>query len=147
MCIRDRGNRITCRDWFQLCLKEGLTVYRDQQFSADMQNKDIVRIDDVALLRSRQFREDSGPLRHCVRPEKYSEINNFYTATVYEKGAEVIRMLSLIIGEKDYYKSVQIFFDRHDGEAITVEDWIKVFEDSTGKDLKQFFLWLSLIHI
>ncbi len=137
------GNRITCRDWFQLCLKEGLTVFRDQQFSADMQNKDIVRIDDVALLRSRQFREDSGPLRHCVRPEKYSEINNFYTATVYEKGAEVIRMLSLIIGEKDYYKSVQVFFDRHDGEAITVEDWIKVFEDSTGKDLKQFFLWYT----
>ena len=137
------GNRITCRDWFQLCLKEGLTVFRDQQFSADMQNKDIVRIDDVALLRSRQFREDSGPLRHCVRPEKYSEINNFYTATVYEKGAEVIRMLSLITGEKDYYKSVQVFFDRHDGEAITVEDWIKVFEDSTGKDLKQFFLWYT----
>ncbi len=137
------GNRITCRDWFQLCLKEGLTVFRDQQFSADMQNKDIVRIDDVALLRSRQFREDSGPLRHSVRPEKYSEINNFYTATVYEKGAEVIRMLSLITGEKDYYKSVQVFFDRHDGEAITVEDWIKVFEDSTGKDLKQFFLWYT----
>ncbi|MFL2802389.1 MAG: aminopeptidase N [Paracoccaceae bacterium] len=135
------GNRITCRDWFQLCLKEGLTVFRDQQFSADMQNKDIVRIDDVALLRSKQFREDAGPLRHPVRPEKYSEINNFYTTTVYEKGAEVIRMLSLIIGEKEYYKAIKSYFDKHDGEAITVEDWIRIFEKSTGKDLKQFFLW------
>ena len=135
------GNRITCRDWFQLCLKEGLTVFRDQQFSADMQNKEIVRIDDVKLLRSRQFREDAGPLRHSVRPEKYSEINNFYTATVYEKGAELIRMLNLIIGEKDYFDAIKLFFNKHDGEAITVEDWIKVFEESTGKDLKQFFLW------
>ncbi|MFL2812698.1 MAG: aminopeptidase N [Paracoccaceae bacterium] len=135
------GNRITCRDWFQLCLKEGLTVFRDQQFSADMQNKDIVRIDDVKLLRSRQFREDAGPLRHSVRPEKYSEINNFYTATVYEKGAELIRMLNLIIGEKDYFDAIKLFFNKHDGEAITVEDWIKVFEESTGKNLKQFFLW------
>ena len=137
------GNRITCRDWFQLCLKEGLTVYRDQQFSADMQNEEIVRIDDVKLLRSRQFREDAGPLRHSVRPEKYSEINNFYTATVYEKGAELIRMLNLIIGEKDYFNAIKLFFDTHDGQAITVEDWIKVFEESTGKDLKQFFLWYT----
>ena len=137
------GNRITCRDWFQLCLKEGLTVFRDQQFSADMQNKEIVRIDDVKLLRSRQFREDSGPLRHSVRPEKYSEINNFYTATVYEKGAELIRMLNLIIGEKDYFDAIKLFFNKHDGEAITVEDWIKVFEESTGRDLKQFFLWYT----
>ena len=135
------GNRITCRDWFQLCLKEGLTVFRDQQFSADMQNKEIVRIDDVKLLRSKQFREDAGPLRHSVRPEKYSEINNFYTATVYEKGAELIRMLNLIIGEKDYFDAIKLFFNKHDGEAITVEDWIKVFEESTGRDLKQFFLW------
>ena len=137
------GNRITCRDWFQLCLKEGLTVFRDQQFSADMQNKEIVRIDDVKLLRSRQFREDAGPLRHSVRPEKYSEINNFYTATVYEKGAELIRMLNLIIGEKDYFDAIKLFFNKHDGEAITVEDWIKVFEESTGRDLKQFFLWYT----
>ncbi len=137
------GNRITCRDWFQLCLKEGLTVFRDQQFSADMQNKEIVRIDDVKLLRSRQFREDAGPLRHSVRPEKYSEINNFYTATVYEKGAELIRMLNLIIGEKDYFNAIKLFFNTYDGQAITVEDWIKVFEESTGKDLKQFFLWYT----
>jgi aminopeptidase N len=137
------GNRITCRDWFQLCLKEGLTVFRDQQFSADMQNKEIVRIDDVKLLRSRQFREDAGPLRHSVRPEKYSEINNFYTTTVYEKGAELIRMLNLIIGEKDYFDAIKLFFNKHDGEAITVEDWIKVFEESTGRDLKQFFLWYT----
>ena len=137
------GNRITCRDWFQLCLKEGLTVFRDQQFSADMQNKEIVRIDDVKLLRSRQFREDAGPLRHSVRPEKYSEINNFYTATVYEKGAELIRMLNLIIGEKDYFDAIKLFFNKYDGEAITVEDWIKVFEESTGRDLKQFFLWYT----
>ncbi len=135
------GNRITCRDWFQLCLKEGLTVYRDQQFSADMQNKDVVRIEDVVLLKNRQFREDAGPLRHAVRPKKYFEINNFYTATVYEKGAELIRMLNLILGEEVYKRAVNLYFDRHDGEAITIEHWIKVFEDTSGKDLKQFSLW------
>ena len=135
------GNRITCRDWFQLCLKEGLTVFRDQQFSAKMQNEHVVRIEDAALLQNRQFREDSGPLRHAVRPKKYLEINNFYTSTVYEKGAEIIRMLHSIIGEKEYKKAVNLYFDRHDGEASTIEDWIKVFEDSTGRDLKQFSLW------
>ena len=135
------GNRVTCRDWFQLCLKEGLTVFRDQQFSAKMQNEHVVRIEDVALLQNRQFREDSGPLRHAVRPRKYLEINNFYTATVYEKGAEIIRMLHSIIGEKEYKKAVNLYFDRHDGKASTIEDWIKVFEDSTGRDLKQFSLW------
>ena len=135
------GNRITCRDWFQLCLKEGLTVYRDQQFSSEMQNRDVVRIEDVVLLKNKQFREDSGPLRHPVRPKKYLEINNFYTATVYEKGAEIIRMLYSIVGEKDYKKAVNLYFDRHDGEASTIEHWIKTFEDCTGRDLKQFSLW------
>ena len=135
------GNRITCRDWFQLCLKEGLTVFRDQQFSADMQNKEVVRIEDVILLKNRQFREDAGPLRHAVRPSKYIEINNFYTATVYEKGAEIIRMLHSIVGEETYKKAVNLYFDKHDGQASTIEHWIKVFEDSTGRDLKQFSLW------
>tara|TARA_B100000902_G_scaffold396690_1_gene458418 strand:+ start:1 stop:1788 length:1788 start_codon:yes stop_codon:yes gene_type:complete len=135
------GNRITCRDWFQLCLKEGLTVYRDQQFSSEMQNRDVVRIEDVVLLKNKQFREDSGPLRHPVRPKKYLEINNFYTATVYEKGAEIIRMLYSIVGEKDYKKAINLYFDRHDGEASTIEHWIKTFEDCTGRDLKQFSLW------
>ena len=135
------GNRITCRDWFQLCLKEGLTVFRDQQFSAKMQNEHVVRIEDVSMLQNRQFREDSGPLRHAVRPKKYLEINNFYTATVYEKGAEIIRMLYSLVGEIEYKKAVNLYFERHDGEASTIEEWMTVFEDSTGRDLKQFSLW------
>src|SRR6056297_1360668 len=120
------GNRITCRDWFQLCLKEGLTVFRDQEFSGDMRGHAVKRIDDVLALRGRQFREDAGPLAHPVRPDSYIEINNFYTATVYEKGAEVIGMLK-----------------RHVGEAATIEDWLKVFEDACGRDLSQFARWYS----
>lgn len=137
------GNRITCRDWFQLSLKEGLTVFRDQQFSGDVRGHAVKRIDDVVSLRARQFREDAGPLAHPVRPEEYIEINNFYTATVYEKGAEVIGMLKTLVGDEDYAKALDLYFDRHDGQACTVEDWLKVFEDTTGRDLSQFKLWYS----
>ncbi|MDA8768283.1 aminopeptidase N [Planktomarina temperata] len=137
------GNRITCRDWFQLCLKEGLTVFRDQQFSADMRGAEVRRIEDVAALRGRQFREDSGPLAHPVRPESFVEINNFYTATVYEKGAELIRMLKLLAGDAAYKKALDLYFIRHDGQACTIEDWLAVFTDVTGQDLSQFKLWYS----
>ncbi|MGB1886126.1 MAG: aminopeptidase N [Paracoccaceae bacterium] len=135
------GNRITCRDWFQLCLKEGLTVFRDSQFTADMRSAPVKRIGDAFLMRSRQFREDAGPLAHPVRPESFVEINNFYTLTVYEKGAELIRMLKTLVGDAAYYKSVERYFDQHDGQAATIEDWLAAFEDTTGRDLSQFKLW------
>ncbi len=135
------GNRITCRDWFQLCLKEGLTVFRDQQFSGDQRSHAVKRIKDVLQLRAHQFREDDGPLAHPVRPESYVEINNFYTATVYEKGAEVIGMLKTLVGDKGYAKALDLYFDRHDGDAATIEDWLKVFEDATGRNLKRFKRW------
>jgi aminopeptidase N len=137
------GNRITCRDWFQLCLKEGLTVFRDQQFTGDMRSREVKRIEDVLTLRARQFREDQGPLAHPVRPESFIEINNFYTATVYEKGAEVIGMLKTMIGDADYARALDLYFTRHDGHAATIEDWLKVFEDTTGRDLSQFKRWYS----
>ncbi len=137
------GNRITCRDWFQLCLKEGLTVFRDQQFSGDQRSHAIKRISDVLELRAYQFREDGGPLAHPVRPESFVEINNFYTATVYEKGAEVIGMLKQLVGDDAYAKALDLYFDRHDGDAATIEDWLKVFEDATGRDLTQFARWYS----
>ncbi|GGA08194.1 aminopeptidase N [Neptunicoccus cionae] len=137
------GNRITCRDWFQLCLKEGLTVYRDQQFSGDARSHAVNRIENVLQLRARQFREDAGPLAHPVRPEEYIEINNFYTATVYEKGAEVIGMLHSLVGADNYRKALDLYFERHDGQACTIEDWIKVFEDACNTDLSQFALWYS----
>ncbi|KUP93793.1 aminopeptidase N [Tritonibacter horizontis] len=137
------GNRITCRDWFQLCLKEGLTVYRDAQFTADMRSAPVKRIEDAIDLRARQFPEDNGPLAHPVRPEAFQEINNFYTATVYEKGAEVIGMLKRLVGDAAYYKALDLYFDRHDGQACTIEDWLTVFEDSTGRDLTQFKNWYS----
>ena len=135
------GNRITCRDWFQLCLKEGLTVFRDQQFSGDMRSHAVKRIEDVLTLRARQFREDAGPLAHPVRPDSFVEINNFYTATVYEKGAEVIGMLKRLVGDDAYARALTLYFDRHDGQAATIEDWLKVFEDATGRDLAQFKRW------
>jgi len=135
------GNRITCRDWFQLSLKEGLTVYRDQQFTADMRGAAIQRIGDVARLRARQYPEDAGPLAHPVRPDAYVEINNFYTATVYEKGAEVIAMLAHLVGPQDYARALDLYFTRHDGQACTIEDWLTVFADVTGRDLSQFKLW------
>ena len=137
------GNRITCRDWFQLCLKEGLTVFRDAEFTADMRSAPVKRISDVMALRARQFREDNGPLAHPVRPESFVEINNFYTATVYEKGAEVIGMLKRLVGDAAYAKAVDLYFERHDGQACTIEDWLKVFEDVTGRDLSQFKGWYS----
>ena len=137
------GNRVTCRDWFQLCLKEGLTVFRDAQFTADMRSEPVKRIGDVIDLRARQFREDNGPLAHPVRPESFQEINNFYTATVYEKGAEVIGMLKRLVGDDDYYKALDLYFARHDGQACTIEDWLAVFEEATGRDLSQFKRWYS----
>ena len=135
------GNRITCRDWFQLSLKEGLTVFRDQQFSGDLRSKAVCRINDVSALRGRQFREDNGPLAHQVQPDSFVEINNFYTATIYEKGAELIGMMKTLVGEDAYYKALDLFFTRHDGDAATIEDWVCVFEDSTGRDLTQFRRW------
>ena len=137
------GNRITCRDWFQLCLKEGLTVFRDAEFTSDMRSAPVKRISDVMMLRARQFREDNGPLAHPVRPSSFVEINNFYTATVYEKGAEVIGMLKRLVGDGAYSKAVALYFERHDGQACTIEDWLKVFEDSTGRDLSQFKRWYT----
>ena len=135
------GNRITCRDWFQLCLKEGLTVFRDQQFSGDLRGHAVKRIEDVLALRARQFREDQGPLAHPVRPDSFVEINNFYTATVYEKGAEIIGMLKRLVGEDGYRRALDLYFDRHDGQAATIEDWLAVFQDATGRDLTQFSRW------
>lgn len=137
------GNRITCRDWFQLCLKEGLTVFRDAQFTSDMRSAPVKRIHDAIDLRARQFPEDNGPLSHPVRPESFQEINNFYTATVYEKGAEVIGMLKRLVGDEAYKQALDLYFDRHDGQACTIEDWLKVFEDTTGRDLTQFKRWYS----
>ncbi|MBV8977036.1 MAG: aminopeptidase N [Alphaproteobacteria bacterium] len=135
------GDRVTCRDWFQLSLKEGLTVFRDQNFSADMRSRGVCRIGDVRGLRMRQFVEDAGPLAHPVQPQSYITIDNFYTATVYDKGAEVIGMLKTLVGDEAYRKATDLYFERHDGQAVTVEEWVKCFEDSCGRDLKQFRLW------
>jgi len=135
------GDRITCRDWFQLSLKEGLTVFRDQSFSAAQRSAPVKRIDDVRILRLRQFQEDAGPLAHPVQPQSYISIDNFYTATVYEKGAEVIGMLKTLVGDETYRKATDLYFARHDGQAATVEDWVKCFEAASGRDLKQFRLW------
>ena len=135
------GDRITCRDWFQLSLKEGLTVFRDQGFSADMRSRGVQRIQDVRALRARQFPEDAGPLAHPVQPQSYIEINNFYTSTIYEKGSEVIGMLSTLVGDAGYRKATDLYFERHDGEATTIENWVRCFEDSSGRDLSQFRLW------
>ena len=137
------GNRITCRDWFQLCLKEGLTVFRDAQFTSDLRSAAVKRIEDVIRLRAIQFSEDAGPLAHPVRPDSFIEINNFYTATVYEKGAELIGMLKTLVGDQAYYKALALYFQRHDGDAATIEDWLQVFEDSTGRDLSQFKNWYT----
>lgn len=137
------GNRITCRDWFQLCLKEGLTVFRDQNFSADMRSRPVQRIKDVIRLRARQFAEDAGPLAHPVRPDTYGAIDNLYTATVYEKGAELIGMLRRQIGGAEYRRGVDLYFDRHDGQAVTIEDFYKCFEDVTGDSFAAFKLWYA----
>ncbi len=137
------GNRITCRDWFQLSLKEGLTVFRDQQFSGDMRSHAVQRIEDVMALRGRQFREDNGPLAHPVQPDHFVEINNFYTSTIYEKGAEVIGMMKSLVGEDDYDRALDLYFERLDGQAATIDDWVGVFEDTTKRDLTQFKRWYS----
>ncbi|MGI9408166.1 MAG: aminopeptidase N, partial [Hyphomicrobiaceae bacterium] len=135
------GNRITCRDWFQLCLKEGLTVFRDQEFSADERSRAVQRIADVRTLKSHQFPEDAGPLAHPVRPSRYIEINNFYTATVYEKGAELCRMIQTIVGIDGFREGMDLYFERHDGEAATIEQFLTCFEDATGEYLTQFARW------
>jgi len=135
------GDRITCRDWFQLCVKEGLTVFRDQSFSADMRGEAVQRIKDVKALRARQFPEDAGPLAHPVRPSSYIKIDNFYTATIYEKGSEVIRMLKTLLGADMFRQGMDLYFDRHDGEATTVEAFIQCFADASSRDLTDFFRW------
>jgi aminopeptidase N len=137
------GNRITCRDWFQLCLKEGLTVFRDQEFTSDMRSRPVKRISDVRGLRAAQFVEDAGPLAHPVRPDTYKEINNFYTSTVYEKGAEVVRMVQTLIGPETFRTGMDLYFERHDGEAATVEQFIQCFADVSGRDMTQFMRWYS----
>src|SRR5882724_5807387 len=137
------GDRITCRDWFQLCLKEGLTVYRDQEFTSDQRSRPVERIKDVRGLRAHQFVEDAGPLAHPVRPTLYHEINNFYTTTVYEKGAEVVRMLQVLLGPQQFRQGMDLYFTRHDGEAATIEQFVQCFADASGRDLSQFMLWYA----
>lgn len=135
------GNRVTCRDWFQLSLKEGLTVFRDQEFSADMNSRSVQRIDDVRLLKNFQFKEDAGPMAHSVRPDSYQEINNFYTATVYNKGAELIRMMHTILGSQLFRQGIDLYFARHDGQAVTCDDFAAAMSDASGIDLDQFKNW------
>jgi aminopeptidase N len=137
------GNRVTCRDWFQLSLKEGLTVFRDQEFSADMTSRPVKRIQDVRLLRNGQFPEDAGPLAHPVRPDAYQEINNFYTMTVYHKGAEVIRMQHTLLGEEGFRRGLGLYLSRHDGQAVTVDDFVAAMADAGEVDLRQFKSWYS----
>ncbi|MBA2648355.1 MAG: aminopeptidase N [Legionella sp.] len=137
------GNRVTCRDWFQLSLKEGLTVFRDQSFSEDMNSADVFRISDVKALRSSQFPEDAGAMAHPVRPESYREINNFYTATIYNKGAEVIRMQHALLGKDGFRKGMDLYFERHDGQAVTIDDFVAAMADANARDLTQFKRWYS----
>ena len=137
------GNRVTCRDWFQLSLKEGFTVYRDAEFSSDMGSRTVKRIEDVSLLRTVQFSEDAGPMAHPIRPDSFIEISNFYTVTIYEKGAEIVRMIAHLLGADDFRKGSDLYFDRHDGQAVTCEDFVKSMEDASGKDLSQFRRWYS----
>ena len=137
------GNRVTCRDWFQLSLKEGFTVFRDQEFSADLNSRAVQRIDDVNVLRTHQFAEDAGPMAHPVRPDHYIEISNFYTVTVYNKGAEVVRMLCNLLGREGFRKGTDLYFSRHDGQAVTTDDFVRAMEDANGVELKQFRNWYS----
>ena len=137
------GNRVTCRDWFQLSLKEGLTVFRDQEFSSDVGSRAVKRIQDVRILRSHQFAEDAGPMAHPVRPESYIEISNFYTVTIYNKGAEVIRMMHTILGADGFARGLRLYFERHDGQAVTTEDFVRAMEDANGADLAQFRRWYT----
>jgi aminopeptidase N len=137
------GNRVTCRDWFQLSLKEGLTVFRDQEFSSDMGSRALNRIDAVKVMRTHQFSEDAGPMAHPIRPEKVIEMNNFYTVTVYDKGAEVIRMMHTLLGEEKFQQGMSLYFDRHDGQAVTCDDFVAAMSDASGIDLTQFKRWYS----
>ncbi|MEM1113785.1 MAG: aminopeptidase N [Pseudomonadota bacterium] len=137
------GNRVTCRDWFQLSLKEGFTVFRDAEFSADHGSRTVKRVEDVGVLRTMQFAEDAGPMAHPVRPDSYIEISNFYTVTVYEKGAEVVRMIHTLLGPEQFRKGSDLYFERHDGEAVTCEDFVRAMEEASGKDLTQFRRWYS----
>ena len=137
------GNRVTCRDWFQLSLKEGFTVFRDQEFSADLNSRAVKRIDDVNVLRNHQFAQDAGPMAHPIRPDHYIEISNFYTVTVYNKGAEVVRMIRNLVGNEGFRKGTDLYFERHDGQAVTTEDFVKAIEDANEIDLSQFQRWYS----
>ncbi|MFV3412474.1 aminopeptidase N [Pseudomonas nitroreducens] len=137
------GNRVTCRDWFQLSLKEGFTVFRDSEFSADMNSRTVKRVEDVAFLRTNQFAEDAGPMAHPVRPDSFIEISNFYTLTVYEKGSEVVRMIHTLLGAEGFRKGTDLYFERHDGQAVTCDDFVKAMEDANGVDLTQFKRWYS----
>src|SRR5690606_487318 len=137
------GNRVTCRDWFQLSLKEGFTVFRDSEFSADTHSRVVKRIEDVAYLRTHQFAEDAGPMAHPVRPDAYMEISNFYTLTIYEKGAEVLRMIHTLLGPELFRKGSDLYFERHDGQAVTCDDFVKAMEDASGIDLTQFKRWYT----
>jgi aminopeptidase N len=137
------GNRVTCRDWFQLSLKEGLTVFRDQEFSSDLGSRAVNRIDNVRIMRGAQFAEDASPMAHPIRPEQVIEMNNFYTLTVYEKGSEVIRMMHTLLGEENFQKGMQVYFERHDGSAATCDDFVQAMEDASNVDLSQFRRWYS----
>ncbi|MEM7053819.1 MAG: aminopeptidase N, partial [Pseudomonadota bacterium] len=139
------GNRVTCRDWFQLTLKEGLTVFRDQEFSADMQSAAVTRIQNIDGLMNRQFAEDAGPMAHPIRPQRYVEINNFYTATVYEKGAEVIRMYQTLLGRDGFRRGMDLYFERHDGQAVTCDDFLAAMADANDVDLSQFSRWYDQV--
>ena len=134
---------MTCRDWFQITLKEGLTVFRDQSFSIDITSHSVARIAEINVMRNQQFSEDAGPMSHPIRPESYMEVNNFYTSTVYRKGSEVIRMVQTLITPAVFRKGLDLYFKRHDGQAVTTEDFIKAMEDASGKDLTQFKRWYS----
>lgn len=137
------GNRVTCRDWFQLSLKEGLTVYRDQEFSADMNSRGVKRIGDVSRLRAAQFPQDAGPMAHPIRPESYIKMDNFYTVTVYEKGAEVVRMYETLLGKDGFRKGMDLYFARHDGQAVTTDDFLAAMADANDADLTAFKPWYS----
>ncbi|KAA5988944.1 aminopeptidase N, partial [Pantoea sp. M_5] len=137
------GNRVTCRDWFQLSLKEGLTVFRDQEFSSDLGSRAVNRIDNVRIVRGAQFAEDASPMAHPIRPDQVIEMNNFYTLTVYEKGSEVIRMMHTLLGEENFQKGMKLYFDRHDGSAATCDDFVQAMEDASNVDLSQFRRWYS----
>ena len=137
------GDRVTLRDWFQLSLKESLTVFRDQEFSSDVANRALTRLNAIKVIRGAQFAEDASPMAHPVRPEEVMEMNNFYTVTIYDKGAEIIRMIHTLIGEKEFKKALKAYLNKFDGQAVTIEDFLKCYEESAGVDLGQFRLWYT----